>query len=168
LETGDFRAPRLTIVPWPWLPELTTRECRAAMTIEYEHAGRWPLIRGFMKFPVPVPVGCRECGKRNRELAAGCHGRRRWGGDVESSLGVAPRRHWERGGSAIGKAVAAGDFRDDAGSAAARVVRGVCYDAIPARVRVLIDWPSSVSTCMNARSLNAPAFSAVSYPGGFR
>jgi hypothetical protein len=33
---------------------------------------------------------------------------------------------------------------------------------------VLIASPSSVSECMNARSLKSPAFSAASYPGGLR
>ena len=71
-----------------------------------------------MGLPVPLPVGCRECGKRKREVAAvRCRGATAFGDAVISRTVLASRaaRCCERRGSANGEAVAAGGFRDDAG-----------------------------------------------------
>lgn len=71
-----------------------------------------------MGFPLPLPVGCRECGKRKREVAAArCRGATAFGDLVISRTILASRaaRCCERRGSANGEAVAVGAFRDDAG-----------------------------------------------------
>ena len=71
-----------------------------------------------MGFPLPLPVGCRECGKRKGGSDGGAVPRRgSVRGHVISRTVLASRaaRCCERRGSANDEAVAVGGFRDDAG-----------------------------------------------------
>jgi hypothetical protein len=71
--------------------------------------------RILMGFPLPPPVGCRECGKRKREVAAArCRGATAFVDAVIRELFWRRARRGERRGSANGEAVAVGGFRDDA------------------------------------------------------
>jgi len=97
-------------------------------------------LRNLMGFPLPVPLGCRECGKRNWEVAgigvaSVTYGR--WRGRERLRVGSA----WVQHRSGTGEAVSVGGFDDDAGGGhgGEALVKRCGADA--ARRAQLGEWP---------------------------